>query len=585
MRFDWGRDRPFGRRGLAAGWILILAAAVVDAARRAWVSDDAFITLRYCDQLLAGHGPVYNPGERVEGYTHFLWFLLLTLGRSLHVDAAVLGRFAALPAYAACLWLLVRLSGRLFPGRGGLWGAPVAALAWAVHEDARWFASGGLETAAFTAMLLVAFELVALSRRPRRGAAAGWALAVAWLLRPDAALYVLLGIVYLLVRGRAERRQLRDLVAVWLLLAGTHLVFRMLYYGAPLPNPYYAKSGGGAYWSQGLLYLRTYFGSYFILALAPAGAVLAVFAWLRQGRRPEAAALVYAAAAAFGTVAYVTRVGGDFMFARLFLPTTPFLLLLVESLVQQLPRQAWRAAAALAVGALVAWGVVRKHEILGDHQKIRGIVDEPTFYPMSRLVEVRDTARRLGRCLDGTGAVVLVKGGQAILAYYARFPVAVEQHGLTDAAIARTPMSGRGRPGHEKSGTPEYLWYERRVNLRFHFSPARNVPMYTLLGLEDITGDILVYDRALMERLKRCSGARFLDFPVWLERDYMPQIAARRPAELARDWVYFQQFYFDQNPDGAALRERLRAALAAAGVRDLPPVRSEGGRPIPVPLN
>ena len=45
-----------------------------------WVTDDAFIAfidLRIVQHLLAGHGPVYNLGQRVEAYTNPLWVLLL----------------------------------------------------------------------------------------------------------------------------------------------------------------------------------------------------------------------------------------------------------------------------------------------------------------------------------------------------------------------------------------------------------------------------------------------------------------------------------------------------------------------------
>ncbi len=45
----------------------------------AWVSEDAFITLRYVNNMLHGFGPVFNVGERVQGYTHPLWFLLLVV--------------------------------------------------------------------------------------------------------------------------------------------------------------------------------------------------------------------------------------------------------------------------------------------------------------------------------------------------------------------------------------------------------------------------------------------------------------------------------------------------------------------------
>ncbi|NIV75186.1 MAG: hypothetical protein GWN37_10200, partial [Gammaproteobacteria bacterium] len=54
-------------------WLAVFVAACFWLLANAWVADDVYITFRYCDNVLDGHGPVYNPGERSEGYTHFLW--------------------------------------------------------------------------------------------------------------------------------------------------------------------------------------------------------------------------------------------------------------------------------------------------------------------------------------------------------------------------------------------------------------------------------------------------------------------------------------------------------------------------------
>jgi arabinofuranosyltransferase len=538
---------------------------------RAWVCDDIYITFRYCDNVLAGHGPVYNPGERSEGYTHFLWFVLLTIGRAFGIPADLLGKYAGVPAYLGCLFLLARISGRLFPGRGGWAGLPVAMLGWALHPDARLFASGGLETPLFTLFLLLGFYWTCVSARPRHGALAGWALALAWLLRPDGLLYALLAAAFLFWRG--ERRALRDYATVWLVLAVPHFVFRMLYYGHPLPNPYYAKSGGAANWQQGWLYAWLYFGAYVVLL----GALAAPFAFVRGLRRgPRAgqaatapAALAFAWIAATLTIFYVIRVGGDFMFARFFLPVTPLLLLGVESLVHLLPRWGLRVAATAVVAALVVWGGLRKQAWLQGKRSISGVVDEPQYYPEDRMRDVRARARTLGECLAGTHATLIVQGGQASLAYYARYPVAIERYGLTDPTIAHGAIRTRGRPGHEKYATASYI-YARGVNLRFNYRPVRNVPMYTLLELGEMSGEIIIYDRALMEHLKTCRGARFLDFPLWLANEYLPQVPQALPQHLRRDWNHFHLFYFDHNADPEHLRDRLRAALAARGITNLP---------------
>jgi len=562
----WRRAAP-RPRAIALAWAAVVTAALVMVALHTWVTDDVFITYRYCDNVLAGHGPVYNPGERSEGYTHFLWFILLTIGRALHVDPVPLGRYLPMPFFAISLVLLGRISGRLFPGRGGWFGLPVALVGWAVHEDARLFASGGLETAAFIAALLAGVDALA-SHHPRRGAWSGWAFSLAVLLRPEGLLYAAMGAAYW---AWTDRRALRQYALTGVLLCAPLFVFRMLYYGYPLPNPYYAKSGSLSYWSQGWLYTRTYFGSYFVLLGASLGAIPIRRAWSAPDPDARAAArlLTTLAAAAAATIFLVARGGGDFMFARFFLPTTPFLLLLLEAAVHSLPRPALRAAGTAVCAGLIVLGVVRKHALFGNKKNVAGIVDEPQFYPEFRMREIRELAANLGPCLQGTHATILVGGGQAALAYFTQYPTAVERFGLTDETIAHQPIRLRGRPGHEKFATAEYL-YQRGVNLRFHFSPVRNVPQYSLLEVAGVAGDIVVYDRAFMEHLKTCRGARFLDFPRWLADIYIPQVPAQRPDRLLGDWNQFQHFYFLHNPDPEGLHDRLRAALTARGLVNLP---------------
>src|SRR5215208_1233784 len=51
-----------------------------------FVIDDAFISFRYAANLAHGHGLVFNPGERVEGYTDFLWTVLIAAFMKVGID-------------------------------------------------------------------------------------------------------------------------------------------------------------------------------------------------------------------------------------------------------------------------------------------------------------------------------------------------------------------------------------------------------------------------------------------------------------------------------------------------------------------
>ncbi len=64
-------------------WVSVIAVAALfgwGAWQRRWIADDGLIVLRTVRNLLAGNGPVFNAGERVEANTSTAWSYLVTLG-------------------------------------------------------------------------------------------------------------------------------------------------------------------------------------------------------------------------------------------------------------------------------------------------------------------------------------------------------------------------------------------------------------------------------------------------------------------------------------------------------------------------
>ena len=45
--------------------------------QNAWLHEDAFITYRSIDNLINGYGPTWNTTERVQTFTHPLWFFVI----------------------------------------------------------------------------------------------------------------------------------------------------------------------------------------------------------------------------------------------------------------------------------------------------------------------------------------------------------------------------------------------------------------------------------------------------------------------------------------------------------------------------
>ena len=101
------------RRGLTAFLLLGAAGLFVFHARIywQWTEDDAFISFRYSQNLARGEGLVFNPGERIEGYSNLAWVLLgaaaSRAGRDLEHEAKVVGLAAGIVALLLS-WLLAR---------------------------------------------------------------------------------------------------------------------------------------------------------------------------------------------------------------------------------------------------------------------------------------------------------------------------------------------------------------------------------------------------------------------------------------------------------------------------------------------
>ena len=160
---------------------------------RAYTVDDAYISFRYARNLAHGHGLVYNAGERVEGYTNFLFTVLLAGGIRVGLGPVVFSKvLGALSAFGAlvCTYFL---AGRLRPFRT----LPCVAtwlLATTVVFDG--YAVFGLETSLFVALVLLGTLLFFRETNDLDGASdegvfpwSGVVLALASLTRPEAPMF------------------------------------------------------------------------------------------------------------------------------------------------------------------------------------------------------------------------------------------------------------------------------------------------------------------------------------------------------------------------------------------------------------
>jgi hypothetical protein len=211
-------------------------AVVLSGLVRASVIDDSFIAARYAANLVAGHGLVFNVGERVEGFSDLLWTLLLTVPVSLGFRTEVFALVVGVISGALAFYIAYRAAVRV----GGV--APPLALAVTLacmfNVDFWTTCTNGLESGLFALLAILSLVLW----WEKRLLAAGVVLGVLVFVRPEALMLApLLALAAVLTRPASEKPQLSFLWA-WATLAAASFLFRLAYFHALLPNSVTAKS-------------------------------------------------------------------------------------------------------------------------------------------------------------------------------------------------------------------------------------------------------------------------------------------------------------------------------------------------------
>ncbi len=447
------------------------------------LAEDAFISFRFARHFAQGAGLTWNLGAPpVEGYTNFLWVLieagLIRLGADLVRVMPFLG--VALATTALVLFyrtLILRLDLHA-------WTAGFAALLLAACGPFATWATSGMETTLFALLAWLAFDALVASRPSSPMIASAW-LVLATLTRPEGAL---LAAVLLGTSAALARRQDGPRLSAHALAAACYVVpvalygaWRWHYFGWPLPNTFYAKTGGGVeQWLRGIL-LTGHFLFEFILPLVP-WIFLVLWAcgvprWLSRRADPSIASLALGLAAGVLVLytLYIIAVGADYMaMHRFFVVLLPFWYLGLACLIDPLVRRRSTASERQGVLLLATWSIVATlvHSTPIDtlffvrpsqeHGNYQGVVLER--WHVARLSVI---GRYFGKASPGQGETL---GTSAIgaIGYYADMPV-LDFHGLVDLHIAHAPVPeefGGRRPGHERRDWP-YILDQRPTFLMF----------------------------------------------------------------------------------------------------------------------
>jgi arabinofuranosyltransferase len=451
-----------------------------------WMDEDAYINLRIVDQILAGHGPVFNAGERVEAATSPLWLAVLVVARVLFgpfVRAEWIAVVASLVAAVGAFALAGHAARVLHRGRDGVV-VPVGLVLVAAVAVVWDFSTSGLEMGlVFLWVAASWWVLVSVARAEtvsgRRRFAFGVVLGLAPLVRPELSLMMVCFVVawFALVRPRRIRFDLLSIFA----LPVAYQIFRMGYYASLVPNTALAKDASGLHLGQGWAYAKDFVNPYHLwVSGVLIGAVLAINHLERRDRRIAIAVSAMLVGGAL-QAAYIVAIGGDYMHGRLLLPA--FFAVAVPASISV--RRA--AFMELGVGALAAaWAVVSFVTLrpppppsgfvvadVADWRTVSGakvILDDGSFglngheaaaayaNGVRGYFGVIDREPRPG---SDPNAFVLTLGSIGVPAYNAGRSVwIIDIGGLAEPLAARTAPVPDRPAGHRKQ--VDYAWYEAR---------------------------------------------------------------------------------------------------------------------------
>jgi len=427
-------------------WVRVIGLLLFAAVwmRSAWISDDALITFRSVEFTWEGLGPRWNLGERVQAYSHPLWFGLLIVVRgltsNLYAGTLVLSLLASLATVGVLLW---RLESRASV-------AAVTALVCASKSFVE-FSSGGLENPLSHLLVLLLF-LLTLGSGPTvprwRGMALGGLLSMVALCRID--LLVLIAPLVLFMLWRERSRSVALGFALGLVPLVSWEFWSLFYYGDLVPNTACAKVNHVLPLSVRLTHAVDYFRLSLILdhLTIPAILVASLGGLWRGGaqRHLSVGILLY--------FLYLGWIPGDFMAGRM--QSAPFLLAVALVSTLRPLRKSWvlsLAGIAVALSLANPRSPIRPDRLVSVDD-IGDLADERAHYCCGR--SQKDLRPEPW---NGLPPEVLVGWGGGITYETGPSTHFVDRLALSDPLLSRLPvvtkLGGRFRPGHLSREIPD----------------------------------------------------------------------------------------------------------------------------------
>jgi arabinofuranosyltransferase len=423
---------------------------------RAWMSDDAYITLRTVDNFINGYGLTWNISERVQPYTHPLWMFLLSFlyffTREAYYTTIILSIVISFAAVVLYTYKIVRIRSI------AILGILILILSRAFTD----YSTSGLENP-LSYLCLIIFFIIYFEPENRINKVFSLSLVASLgaLNRMDTLLIYLPSLLVIFWRNRSWK-------TFWLMSAGQIPLllwfgFSLFYYGFPFPNSAYAKLNTGIPISdlihQGSLYfMNSIRADPITLIVIMMGVIIPLVLREKRLLPLSAGILLY--------LLYVLRIGGDFMSGRFFALPLLASLISLAMLFKKPPNRVFIISTLILILILgilspsPTYRIFEKGAMITDS----GIADERGFYhSFTGVFAARNNTSisnhewaEEGR-LNSERIKPVVRGATGLYGYYAGPKVyIIDRNGLADPLLARlhVNLNNPWRIGHFKRPIP-----------------------------------------------------------------------------------------------------------------------------------
>lgn len=412
--------------------------------------DDAFISFRYAENVANGWGLVWNNGYPVEGYSNFLWVVLLAWGIKLGIQPEIFSHIISLSTFALCLSAIYILSQKLLKNT---FASLLCVVATGLNYSFNSYATTGMETMPVTALFfcIIAFTITQ-NYKPIRLVFLSSLLGIMLLLRLDAILLIAPWIVFILVQIiRSSYNTYKSLVFFVLpalLILSPWFIWKYDFYGAIFPNTYYVKVASATSSVRGLIFVGVFFFSY---TLYPH--ILFLIAGIKRILADRILRTIGASIALW--LLYILIIGGDFMEFRFFIPIIPLITILFFWLLCNLTKQK-----ALLFLCLLSFFITNLYHLnlFPLYAKRLQIDSVGSYFQRPGMELWHKIGKKLNVFFSQSDVSIAVAPAGAI-PYYSKLQT-LDLHGLNDIYIARNGLRISDRPGHQRMAPIDYILNE-----------------------------------------------------------------------------------------------------------------------------